>query len=262
MVSFRSNLAKKMKAPNSKHQAPEKHQPPNSRNHGHQVVAWDLKLLWSLVLGIWSFVQPASAETNSLLTSWLAGQTNIQAWSADFVQTRTLKSLAQPLTATGHVWFAKPNRFRWELGHPPQTIAVRVTNELQVIYPHLKRVERYSLAGQAGQWRDALALLEVGFPQNQADLESRFHVRSQTVSNATCEVALQPRSASARRMMPLIKIAFATNDFSLRATELEWADGSTMRNDFRNPKVNPKVDDSLFVPRIESDFKIVEPLKK
>src|SRR6266850_630013 len=125
----------------------------------------------------------AAAENNPLLSSWLGAQTNIQSWSADFLQTRTFKSLTQPLTATGHVWFAEPNRFRWELGHPPQTIAVRATNELLVIYPRLKRVERYPLSGaQSGEWRDALALLESGFPRSKAEIASRFKILSQTIS--------------------------------------------------------------------------------
>jgi outer membrane lipoprotein-sorting protein len=204
----------------------------------------------------------SDAQTSPLLTSWLSAQTNFHTWSADFVQTRTLKSLTQPLTARGRVWFAEPNLFRWELGDPPQTIAVREPEEMLVISPRLKHVERYSLNGtQAGPWRDALALLEAGFPRNQADLESHFRILSQTVSNEICEVALQPKSSMARRMMPQIKIAFGTNDFSLRATELQFADGSTMRNDFTNAVLNPTLDRSLFAPKIESDFKVVEPMK-
>jgi outer membrane lipoprotein-sorting protein len=204
-----------------------------------------------------------AADTNSLVALWLRAQTNIQTWSADCIQTRAFKSLAQPLTATGHVWFAEPNRFRWELGRPAQTIAVRAEKEMLVIYPRLKRVERYPLGGeQAGPWRDALALLEAGFPRSQAQLESTFRILSQTITNQIDEVALQPKSASARRMMPQIKIAFDTKDFSLRATELQFADGSTMRNDFYNAVLNPKLDAEIFAPKIESDFKIVEPLKK
>src|SRR5690348_7331180 len=77
-----------------------------------------------------------AAETNSLVSAWAAAQTNVHSWSADFLQTRTLKSLTQPLPAQeGHVWFAAPNRFHWELGHPAQTIAVRAPKELLVIYP-------------------------------------------------------------------------------------------------------------------------------
>jgi outer membrane lipoprotein-sorting protein len=203
-----------------------------------------------------------SGETNSLLDNWLAAQPKIQTWSSDFIQTRTLKALTQPLTATGHVWFAEPNRFRWELGRPAQTIAVREPQEMLVIYPLLKRVERYPLTSdQPGPWRDALALIEAGFPRNRSDLESHFRILSQTARSNACEIALQPRSASARRMMPQIKIVFGTNDLQLHATELQFADGSTLRNDFTNTVINPPVDAALFAPKIASDFKVVEPVK-
>jgi outer membrane lipoprotein-sorting protein len=205
----------------------------------------------------------AWAVDNPLIASWLAAQTNIHSWSADFTQIRSFKSLTQPLTATGHVWFSEPNRFRWELGKPAQTIAVRARDEMLVIYPRLKRVERYPLNGnQAGEWRDALALLESGFPRSEAEIDSRFKILSQVATNQTCELTLQPKSPAARKMMPQIKIAFGTNDFALRATELQFADGSSMRNDFANPVLNPPVEQELFAPVIEPDFKIVEPLKK
>src|SRR4051812_37750988 len=70
-----------------------------------------------------------AADNDALLNSFLEGQKKVQTWSAEFVQTRTMKSFAKPLTATGHVWFSAPNRFHWELGQPPQTIAVRGQNE-------------------------------------------------------------------------------------------------------------------------------------
>ena len=89
----------------------------------------------------------APTDTNAVLSTWIAAQANIHTWSADVVQTRTLKSLTQPLTAKGHVWFEAPNRFRWELGNPPQTIAVRGPEEMLVIYPRLKHAERYALGG-------------------------------------------------------------------------------------------------------------------
>jgi outer membrane lipoprotein-sorting protein len=203
-----------------------------------------------------------AAELNPQVASWLAAQTNIQSWSADFTQTRMLKSLAQPLTATGHVWFAAPNRFRWELGHPAQTIAVREPAELLLIYPRLKRVEHFPLTGsQTGPWRDALALLEAGFPRSRAQLEAQYNTLSQSVNGQLGELVLQPKSQSARRMMPELRIAFDTQTHALRATELHFADGSTMRNDFKDPVLNPKLEESLFAPQIPPDYKNVEPLK-
>jgi outer membrane lipoprotein-sorting protein len=203
------------------------------------------------------------AEFSPTLSAWLAAQTNIQTWSADVTQTRLLKSLTQPLTATGHVWFAAPDRFRWEIGSPAQTIAVRQPEQLLVIYPRLRRAERYPLTeGQTGAWRETLALLETGFPRSQTEIESRFRILSTASSNELYEVVLQPKSSSARRMMPELKIVLSTNDFSLRATELEFADGSRMRNDFRNSQLNPKLAEDLFIPKLENDYKIVEPMKR
>ena len=202
----------------------------------------------------------SAAELNAEVTGWLAAQTNIQTWSAEFVQTRSLKSLTKPLTATGRVWFAAPNRFRWELGQPPQTIAVRAPDEMLIFYPKLKRVERFPLTKQAaGQWRDALALLEAGFPRSRSELAARYDIISQTTSNHVCQLVLQPKSANARKMMRQIEIDFDTRDYSLRGTELEFADGSTLRNDFHNTIQNPKVDETMFTPPIASEYKVVEP---
>ena len=215
-----------------------------------------------MALGTWSFNLRA-ADTNAVVSTWLAAQSNLHTWSADVTQSRVLKSLTQPVTTEGRVWFSAPSRFRWELGHPAQTIAVRGPEEMLVIYPRLKRVERYPLTGDAvGQWRDVMKLLEAGFPRSQAEMESQYNILSQTVTGDVCELTLQPKSATARKMMPQIKIAFSTKDASLRSTELQFADGSIMRSDFKNPQLNPQLDESLFAPKIESDYKVVEPFKQ
>jgi len=211
-----------------------------------------------------AFASPAfSAETDAALTAWLNAQTNLQTWSANVTQTRSLKSLAQPLVAQGRVWFSAPKQFRWEIGEPATTIAVRQPEQMLVIYPKLRRVERYPLHGdQSGPWKDTLALLEAGFPRGQAELDARFKVISQSASNGVHEVVLQPRSASARRLMPQIKIAFAIADFTLRATELQFADGSILRNEFTDRKLNPRLEGNLFEPTLEDDYKLIEPLKR
>ncbi len=208
------------------------------------------------------FPAPAVAA-DALLTAWFNAQTNVHSWSAEVVQTRSLKTLTQPLIAHGRVWFAAPNRFRWEVGNPAKTIAVREPAQMLVIYPQLKRAERYPLTGDAmGEWKETLALLEAGFPRTRPELEGRFKILSQAAANDICELILQPKSAAARRLIPELKIAFATNDCSLRATELSFADGSRMRNEFIHSKLNPQLDEEMFTPKLDGDFTIVEPLKR
>lgn len=229
--------------------------------HPEKILVWTY---FCLLLGV--LCRPMTglaADDSALLSAWLNAQTNIQTWSADFVQTRTLKSLTQPLTATGHVWFEAPNRFRWELGKPPQTIAVRQPEQMLLVYPRLKRVERYPLnQAEPGPWKDMLALLDAGFPRSRSEVESRFNILSQTTENGVHAVILQPKVESARRMMPEITIAFDTTTFLLRSTELKFMDGSTMKNVFNNAVLNPKIDEALFNPPIGADYKITEPFKK
>ena len=219
-------------------------------------------LLWSLELGVWSF-RCNAANTNAVLNGWLAAQTNLHTWTADFTQTRMLKTLTQPLVATGHIWFATPNRFRWELGSPAKTIAVRNADEMFVIYPRLKRAEKYPLSGSAsGEWRDMLSLLDAGFPRNRVDLDSRFHVLSLMEANGSWQLTLQPKSAFARKIINEIRVGLATNTFELTSTELVFVDGSRMRNDFTNSVLNPAFDEKIFDWKPDPDFKVTEPLKK
>jgi len=207
--------------------------------------------------------QAALTADQAIITSWLNAQTNILSWSADVTQVRSLKTLTQPLSATGHVWFAAPNQFRWEIGKPAQTIAVRKSDEMLVIYPRLKRAERYAFNGQQnGPWKETLALLEAGFPRNEADLTRQFRILRVNDAKEAVRLDLEPRSAAGKRMMPRLSISFSPQDFMLRETELQFADGSTMRNIFTNPVLNPNVDPALFDPKLSPDYKIVEPMKQ
>lgn len=206
----------------------------------------------------------AQAQTGTvLLDQWIAAQTNLHTWTADCTQTRWLKVLSQPLVSTGKVWIAMPDRFRWELGQPAQTIALRQPDQLLLIYPRLKRAEKYPLQGQQqGPWRDALALLDTSFPRSRADLDSHFLVRTVTSTNSIVCVALQPKSASARKFMLEIQVSFRPGDFSLVSTELKFSDGSSMRNDFTHSVLNVPLTEDCFDAKLDPDFTIVEPLRQ
>ncbi|MGO8927253.1 MAG: LolA family protein [Limisphaerales bacterium] len=216
----------------------------------------------ALLFFLAAFGCPA-ADLGGLLDRWLAAQTNFHTWSADAIQTRCFTTLAQPLTSTGRVWVAVPDRFRWEVGQPAQTIALRQPDQLLLIYPRLKRIEKYPLNDkQPGLWKEALALLEASFPRSRAELESRFRVVSVTQTNSVGQIELQPKSAAARKFMAGIRVSVRTSDFSLAATEMSFSDGSSMRNDFSNVQSNASLPDGIFDAKVEEGYTIVEPLRQ
>jgi outer membrane lipoprotein-sorting protein len=208
------------------------------------------------------WLAPAVRAGDALLDRWFAAQAELKTWSANLTQTRTLKALKEPLMAEGRVWFTAPNRFRWELGDPAQTIAVREADALVILYPKLQRAERYPLNEAAGQWRDALTLLEAGFPRSRAELERQFKLVAALEREADVELVLQPRSSRARKLIGEVRLVFGRGQLELRATELRFADGSQLRNDFRDQQVNPPLDDTLFNAAVPAGFKLSEPLQR
>ena len=141
----------------------------------------------------------SAANTDQIISGWLANQTNIQTWTADFTQTRALKALSQPLVSTGQVWFAAPQNFRWELQRD-HTIAIRQNDTMLVLYPRFKRAEKYDFENSgSSEWKDALALLQSGFPRSRSDLDQQFNVLTTSQTNSLITLELQPKSPGARK---------------------------------------------------------------
>ncbi|HRI15640.1 MAG TPA: outer membrane lipoprotein carrier protein LolA [Verrucomicrobiota bacterium] len=187
-------------------------------------------------------------------------QAQLKSWSAEFVQTRHLQTLTRPLTASGRVWFAAPDQFRWELGSPPQSVAMRSGDELWMLSPPLKRAERYILAAaRRGPMKDSLALLDTGFPRDPTDFRKRFELLTFSNTNAVYEFRLRPRDLGTRRVLPELTLVVTTNLLELAASDLTFADGSRLRNDFTNALRNPTVEPAVFAPALDATWKITNP---
>ena len=204
-----------------------------------------------------------ATDTNAVLDGWFVAQKNVRTWSADFIQTRHLKALTQPLVATGQIKFAAPGDFRWELGKPAQTIALRHEGEMYLIYPRLKRAEHYALDATAPrEWRESMSLLSAGFPRDRQEFEAQFQILSLAETNGVWRLKLQPRSKFARQWMPELGLSLGTNDYALARTELVFVDGSSMSSEFTNAVMNPVLDTNLFRWQAPADFKGTTPLAK
>jgi outer membrane lipoprotein carrier protein len=202
-----------------------------------------------------------AAPEDGQFNRWFEVQTNIQSWSADFIQTRHLAVLNQPLVSTGKVW-VEPGKFRWELGQPVQTIVLREPDQLLIVYPRLQRAEKYPLNGvPTGPIKDALTLLDATLPRDRATMEKIFRLLSAAETNSVLQMTLQPRSDSAREFISEIVIGFHTNDFTIASTEMKFADGSSLRNDFTNVVVNQPIDPKMFQVNLPPSYVVVEPLK-
>jgi outer membrane lipoprotein-sorting protein len=203
----------------------------------------------------------SAADYDAQFNQWFEVQTNLQCWAGEFSQTRTLTVLNQPLMSHGKVW-VKRDEFRWELGQPAQTIVLRTPDQLLIVYPRLKRAEKYPLgAVPTGPMKDVLALLDASLPRDRATMEKSFRLVSAAVTNSVLQMTLQPRSEVARKFIGEVVIGFHTNNFVIAVTEMKFADGSKLRNEFTNVVVNQLPEAKLFETALPVDYTVTEPLK-
>lgn len=207
---------------------------------------------------------PPSSGSATPLEQWLQRSHTLKSWEAHFVQTRHLKALTHPLTTPGRVWFLAPDRFRWELGEPVQSLVLRDGSNLQVLSPRLRRVEEISLTNAAGPLREAMALLDSGFPRDAAAFHRQFKLLSSGTNQSAGGVPvhafrLQPKASGARRFLPELVVEVTVADLQLTATELQFTDGSRMRNDFTAAILNPGMDPGLFRTNLDASWKKVGP---
>lgn len=178
---------------------------------------------------------------------WIARQRSIESIESDFSQTRALRTLRSPAVAQGKFWFRAPSSFRWQIGDPPKTIVLGGAKEIDVIQPAKKVVER-SPSGHASRQARARGFGMMNFPfaADFDDFQRQFEVLAVRTDGGECHVELLPRDARARRFLAKIAIDFDADSGKLLAFEIVTREGSSMRTEFRNTRVNAPLDPALF----------------
>lgn len=207
-------------------------------------------LLTLLLLAALALAPAHAAEKPDLapIKKWIARQDDFRTVQADFVQTRTLRTVRKPLSSPGRVWFvAAPSLLRWELGEPAKTVVIRKGETYHLIEPAKKKAERVSAAGLgkkgAGQM---LAIMSFPLAKNFDEFLREYEVLAVEPAQNRCHLELAPRDPQARKIMNALRIDFDQTTGALIVFELVFRDGSSMRNDFSNVRINQKLDRRVF----------------
>ncbi len=181
------------------------------------------------------------------LKRWLAHQGEIRSVQADFVQTRSFHALRDPLASPGRLWFGAPQSFRWELGDPVKTVVLRRKDTAYLIQPARKRAELLSTAdlGKPGA-SNPLPMLNFPMAKSFDDFNRQFEVLALTQTGTRCHVELQPRAPQAAKFLATLNLDFDTENGYLLSFEAKTRDGSSLRNEFSNVRLNAKIDPHVF----------------
>lgn len=198
-----------------------------------------LLFLAVVFLGPAAFAQTTRTVDAAPLREWITQQRAIRTLAADFTQTRRLRALRDPVTRAGRLFFQAPGSFRWELGEPAETIALRRDGAIFFVNVRRRTVRRLDpakLADTAGARE--LPLLEFPLAADYEAFRRRFDLLDLTATADRVEFAMLPRDPQAARALREIRVAFERRSGRLLFFEVTARDGSSLRNDFTNVRVN------------------------
>ncbi len=180
------------------------------------------------------------------LKKWFSRQDEFRSVAADFTQTRALRVLRDPVATPGKMWFTATGSLRWELGTPPKTVVVRKGDDTLIINPAKKTAERQPSDGESGGRPGIGAMMRFPMAKDFADFQRQFEVLALSTEDSRTKVELAPRDPQTRKFMKVMKLEFNSSNGHLHAFEMGFRDGSSMRNEFSNVRVNQKFDRDLF----------------
>lgn len=186
---------------------------------------------------------------------WLERMDETKSVEATFVQQKYLRTLRRPLTTSGHFWLRHPDAFRWEIGEPPSTVAIRNEDSVMVLKPRKKRVERYSLKpdenGNDSSLPASFRSVSKSFPRSMEELEKHFDILGIERGDKNHELALKPKDKKLTAAMRQVVFFINAEKYYLAGFEIQFRDKSRIRTTFTKIKFNPVIPNDLLKPDLE-----------
>lgn len=184
---------------------------------------------------------------NAELETWLKRQSSITSLDASFTQERKLPALKNPTTTEGRLCFVKPDKVRWQLGDPFETLAVSDGKTLTLIDAAAKTARSTGVnSPQAARF----SMLSGKAFESPEKFYQTFEVIESRVTSGIHQYTLKAKDRRVRAQIPWIFLDIDPERNELRALEMELQDKSRVKTVFHNPRFNVKLDDKLFTPNL------------
>lgn len=182
---------------------------------------------------------------NAPLESWLKRQASITSLDSEFTQERKLPALKNPTSTAGRLSFSKPDKIRWQLGNPFETLAIADGKTLTLIEAATRSARQTDVnSPQAARF----SLLSGKAFQSPEMFYQTFEVIESRVNSGIHQYTLKAKDRRLRSQIPWIFLDIDPAKNELRALELELQDRSRLRTVFHHPRFNTKLDEALFRP--------------
>ena len=194
------------------------------------------------LLALTSVIAQAAPDT-TVLDAWLKRQTSVTSLEASFTQERKLPSLKSPVSTPGKLMMQRPDKLRWELGSPIETLAVSDGTTMTLLQASDKSARQVGTDSPQAKQFSFLGGNALASPEA---FREAFEITDWRVSSGIHQYTLQPKERRMRANVPWVFLDIDPASNELRALELEMKDKSRIRTVFTNTKLNGKLPTGAF----------------
>ncbi len=182
------------------------------------------------------------------LQEWMGRQAAIRTLHGRFKQERQLRTIRRPLVSEGRFWFAAPEQFRWEVGDPPKMVAIKTgADELVVTEPQKGSVERFDLTvPERADAAQRLGLFQPGMMSSWPEFQETFRVSDLTRAGDLITAELRMQDARMALAVLRLEMIIDTRYDSVRAFEMFFRDGSSVKISFLDVVINAGIEPGRF----------------
>jgi outer membrane lipoprotein-sorting protein len=217
-----------------------------------------LFLTLSFLMAGWSQAGPeilSESDRTTFLNRLADSRKDAAARKIDFVETREVPFLAEPVRSEGSLAFAPPSKFRRETTGSRPSIIVCDGEVMTLYYPAFQEAEIYQLSRARPLAETAAAVTAA---MDLAQLQSSFRVRVFALDNGGYRLELQPRGGALRRQIDSATLEIGPS-LEMIASQVRFRDGSVTTSEYRNERLLPDAGD-LFRIQLPEGTRTSRPL--
>lgn len=205
------------------------------------------KLLLSIMFVAFSLVvsaqtQLSESQTNEVIASLTKAAASMQSMQCRFVQEKTSSMLAEPQIAEGKMYYAAPDRMRWEYT-TPYAFALVVNGERLVKVTDGKTEV---LEGNAGRMYQGMVNLIIGSASGKKLFDTTVFDIVFYDDNGFWRADMTPKRRDMKRMFSQLVFRFDKKTNGISRVEFVEAGGGITSIRFEEIMVNEAISDKVF----------------
>jgi outer membrane lipoprotein-sorting protein len=163
---------------------------------------------------------------------------NVETYSANFVQQRTLGLFGESRISTGEVFYKTPEKMMWKYQNPDKTQMLVKRESVSFYFPELEQIEIYAV-GQGGEASSFFFAFEAGADELKKTFEISLGVDDEKLKR----IELSPKSGSAMSQLASLILWIDKSDYLPREILIRDQMGDTTKITLSDIKVNEPIPD-------------------